>query len=1156
VESKGGRDVAGRKLGEFVLREQIGEGGYGAVHRGEQPLLKRDVVVKVLHERRQRDDIAQARFMREAQMASQLDHPYAAHIYAFGIEPDDGLRWIAMELVHGVTLDEWLRDRGPLTLEEFVPFFECVADVVQAAHERGIVHRDLKPANIMVIERRGRMTPKLLDFGIAKLSGEAVLDLQEGSPDAPAHENGEHADGSRPDSGVTRTDPAAKAARLTPHGAGMGSSAYMSPEQWDSARDVGPASDIYALGVLAYESLTGRVPFGAASEYEYHRLRENEQVPPIGGDLSSDLDRVFRRALASSPDARYSSALDLASELRSVLRASERELLRTSAQQWDDKSRAPGLLWGGDVLAELDRWRRRAPAGALSALECSFVAASHRRARRFAWYRRLGAGLAVAVVVGAFQYRAAMQTRLAQGVTDATITRAELEQGRAALLHSEPEAALHLGKAYDRGDHSASTAFMLARALQPQMSEQARFSSSFGRMWSATFSPDGRQVVTTDDQEAVVWDARTYQPLVRLPHGSEVYQAVYSSDGTRLVTAAQDAIRVWQVHSGSLVRELKQRRTDGKPEDYYIAAVSPDGRSISAIDAAGSLTHVWDLATGALLAELPSQSMEYPGVAYSSDGLWLATSGGDDVRIFNTSTWDLAITIPGPNIRRFAFDPTGPRLIAGSFTGDVSVWAVPGGVRIRHLRELGEPVDAVAFSPDGRLVATAGRSGTEQIWRVASGALDSQFTASRGKIRAVEFDRTSKLVLAAGYDGTVVVVDVALGTPVTTLEGAQNVIASAHFDPSSRRIIGASWDGTARVWDATPAYRRWTTSPKPGECGLVTSAEQDRRFIAVGCKEQPTRVWDTARDELLAELPAVTRVDGDFASAFPAVSAAGDRAAIARGNTVEVYELPGGRLIHTITHHAQVNVVRFAANGRDIVSGGIDGSLLVSRANGAVLVLPTAAGGIDAAELLDDGRIIATDARRRLRIYDREGRVLVDRPVPCRVMSLRFEGLRAVAIPLFTEKVAPPLLLDVENYRLVSPLAGHVGRVYSARWVAGGRILTAGGDGTARLWNGSTGQLLRTYRGSSRFLSDAILSPGELVIASGADGILRFWDTSTEQQLWTLSAHKSPVVGLHLEGADIVTRELTGEISRWTLPPAAQVIEACWQRKRCVIVPR
>jgi WD40 repeat protein len=233
-----------------------------------------------------------------------------------------------------------------------------------------------------------------------------------------------------------------------------------------------------------------------------------------------------------------------------------------------------------------------------------------------------------------------------------------------------------------------------------------------------------------------------------------------------------------------------------------------DGKLVAAIDTKGEVAHVWDAGTGAPVAEIRNDASEFPALAFSADGRWLATTGGNDVRVFDARTRAHAIPIHGPGIRRLAFDPTGPRLITGAATGDVAIWAIPSGGRLRHLREIGDPIDAVAFSPDGQLVVAACRDGAQQVWHAASGKLQSQFNPRHSKIRAVEFDRTSKLVLAAGADGTVVVADVALGMPVTVLEGPRSVVWVAHFDPSSRRVVGASLDGTARVWDATSPYRR------------------------------------------------------------------------------------------------------------------------------------------------------------------------------------------------------------------------------------------------------------------------------------------------------------------------------------------------------------
>jgi WD40 repeat protein/serine/threonine protein kinase len=1423
-------DLSGRRIGEFVIRERIGEGGFGAVYRCEQPLLGREAVIKILHPERRLSPDALLRFLREAQLASRLDHPYAAHIYGFGIEEIDKLLWIAMERVQGVTLADWLTAHGPMPLAQFVPFFERIAVVVQTAHERGIVHRDLKPSNVMVLDLAGELLPKLLDFGVAKrLEGSAPL---EGMPDIdfrsllaagylPERRLAELEAGKSTVTGPGAGDK--PDSNLTPRSHTVGSPAYISPEQWNNAVEVWPAADLYALAVVAFEALTGRRPFEAATMAEYAELHCRGEIPPLGDRFAPALDRMFQRALAKRPDDRWGTALELAGALRAAsgtgttrsdlpridqdvrdawlseapqplaesiaaldnarnayqarelaeglartllryllamtlamnarvpedpgdpvllelvralhrreLSAAERirllrllvrrltsqrrahpmpellelltpdpdgadgldpilalyaatgqavtedavrlqlmrllpeltrllrktrfvldyvlvvsqrdaaerwmgrrssqraamnvsngelvdghptlldregrvcvdlwplaqvmdsedgagpelflydgqghhgarmlaassgierddstahdwiarhvlaeieartrihEQIRIAAHQWQDRARPDDLLWRGEVLADLERWTRHTSQASLSDLETSFIAASRRAARRRRWIRRLLVALAIGGVVTAIEYHAVSQTRMAEQI-------AAVEQGRQALLHDEyAEAQLHLTEAYQRGDHSPATSFMLARALQPSRAEQARFAANTGHMWSAAFSPNGQQIVTTDDKAAQVWDAQTHQLMFTLQHGDAVYCAVYSADGARLITASGDGfVRVWDATTGTLALELKP---DDKPLRYYAAAISPDSKLIAAIDTTGTVVDVWDAADGTLLAELRNDASGFPSISFSPTGRWLATSGGDDVRVFDTGTWSKALTISGPRIRALSFDPTGLRLATGSATGDASIWEVPSGRRTRHFREIGEPITAVAFSPDGQFIATGGGDGAEQVWQAASGALQSQLNVLRSKITSIEFAPTSKLVVAAGTNGTVVVADAAFGMPVTTLEGLGGVVKVAHFDPTSRRVVSANWDGTVQVWDATPPYHRWSSPPVSDDCGFVSALEPDRRFVAIGCWDINTRVWDTARDELLAELPSVTPVDGDFDSAFPAVSSAGDRAAIARGNTVELYELPGGRLLRTIKHAAAVNAVAFSPVGRDLVSGATDGSLLVTRDTREPLALPTFPGGIDVAGILPDARVVAADARRRLRVFDSEsGAVLADLEVPTRVRLLRTspDGLHLITVPSLTGKAAPPVLWDLRQYRLVSRLEGHVGFAYSARFVSGGHdIITAGTDGTARRWDGHTGLLRQTYRGGSRFLADATLTAdGSMLVAGDGDGLLRFWDM-TGHPLWKLQAHKSHTVGIHVEGDDLVTRGFGGDISRWRIPRSESAIEA------------
>lgn len=390
-------DLIGRSLGEFIIREQIGEGGHAVVYRCEQPVLKREAVIKVLHRRRRRNDSAQERFLREAQLASSLDHPDAAHVYAFGAE-EDGALWIAMELVQGVDLGRWLKTHGPMSLAQFVPFFERITDVVHAAHERKIVHRDLKPSNVMVIERAGRLFPKLLDFGIAKASTEvapAVPEVVRAS--APTAMMTARLRGTR-SAQHTRTDSTSDVRRLTRSGSRMGSAPYMSPEQWSNTRDVGPAADVYSLGILAYEALTGRTPFVAESADGYYWQHLSAEVPGLGSDFSPALDRVIQRALAKKPEARHANVLELASALRAALRAQPREQLRSLAQVWEDRARSPALLLKGRDL-------QRAPTGVTSDIERAFVAASQRHAARSLLIRRCLAVSAAAIVLGAVWYR-------------------------------------------------------------------------------------------------------------------------------------------------------------------------------------------------------------------------------------------------------------------------------------------------------------------------------------------------------------------------------------------------------------------------------------------------------------------------------------------------------------------------------------------------------------------------------------------------------------------------------------------------------------------------------------------------------------------------------------------------------------------------------
>ncbi len=272
-------DLSGRMLGQYHLLEQIGVGGMAQVYRATDS-AGQQVAVKILHPHLTADQGFVDRFGREAFAAASLDHPHIIRLLGHGVE--DGLSYLALELVEGPSLKSLLAGReGPLAAEEAVTLVCAVADALAHAHSRGVVHRDIKPANILL--RGGRLDdPVLSDFGVARMV-EATLDTAAGSL--------------------------------------LGTPTYMAPEQ-GQGQPGDERSDIYALGVILYELLTGRPPFEADSPYALILRHIHTPPPPprsLRPDLPPALEAVLLRALAKEPAGRYASAADFAAALRASL---------------------------------------------------------------------------------------------------------------------------------------------------------------------------------------------------------------------------------------------------------------------------------------------------------------------------------------------------------------------------------------------------------------------------------------------------------------------------------------------------------------------------------------------------------------------------------------------------------------------------------------------------------------------------------------------------------------------------------------------------------------------------------------------------------------------------------------------------------------------
>ena len=281
-----GKEVAG----QFRIVEKIGKGGMGAVYKAEQPEMNRYVAIKILHSRYlSRSDLV-SRFRREARAMSQLSHPNTARVYLYG-QLDDGACYFVMEHLVGRNLAQIVRAEGAMEPERAVRIMSQVCGALEEAHQAGIIHRDLKPENIFVTTQGGiRDFPKVLDFGLAKVTERQM----------------------RPGSMV-----------LTQQGMVFGTPEFMSPEQ-AHGKTLDARSDIYSLGIILYELLTGKLPFDAKQPIEFIQLHVDATPIPLSqrrpdADFPPGLEGAVLTALAKKPEDRYASAAEFAAALEGVL---------------------------------------------------------------------------------------------------------------------------------------------------------------------------------------------------------------------------------------------------------------------------------------------------------------------------------------------------------------------------------------------------------------------------------------------------------------------------------------------------------------------------------------------------------------------------------------------------------------------------------------------------------------------------------------------------------------------------------------------------------------------------------------------------------------------------------------------------------------------
>ena len=1005
---------AGGTVGPYKLVEVIGEGGMGTVWLAQQQEpVKRLVALKVIKAGMDSRSVL-ARFEAERQALALMDHPNIARVFDGGATPA-GRPFFVMELVKGVPITRFCDERR-LTPRERLELFVPVCQAVQHAHQKGVIHRDIKPSNVLVTLYDGRPVPKVIDFGIAKAAGQPLTE---------------------------RT-------LITGLGAVVGTPEHMSPEQAElNQLDVDTRSDVYSLGVLLYELLTGtplqRKRVKEAALLEVLRLVREEE-PPRPSTRLSTTDELPSIAANRGVEPRRLSGLVRGDLDWIVMKALEKD----RGRRYDT---ATGLA------ADVQRYLSDEPV-----LACPPSAAY--RLRKFA-RRNRGPVLAAAAVLLALVAGVVGTTR---GLVEARHQRDQADRARRdqADLLRETEWRLYatqVGLALQAWEgNSPLLALHHLKSCNPDL-RGWEYDHLFTRFHShqrtypvdadhVRYSPDGTRLAGgRAGGNVTVWDAATGRIAWTHAATKSVNGVAWSPDGRHVATASEDgSVTVWDVAAGAPAGAFR-----GHTRAARCVAWSPDGRR-AASGGVDRVVRVWDPTTGAEIRTFPGLAGRVNGLAWSPDGRLLGCGGDNGVWVWAQDRWGVAQELPG------------------------------------HTAQ----VTGVAFSPDGTRLASAGGDRTVRVWDPAAGRLVRTIGGAAGAVRDVAFNPAGTRLAAGGDDGTVTVWDAATGREVRTLRGHAQALLTVAWHPDGTRLATASADGTVKVWDPVRAAGHETRSLQ-GVSGAVSSVaiSPDGTRIFGGESTGPVVVvWDAATGHqvrcLLGHKGSVTGV---------AVSPDGTHVATSNADgTVKVWDAATGAETRTFRGHGdRVYCVAFGPGGRAVASGGADTGVRVwDPATGAEqCTLRGHTAAVTAVAFRPDGgRLAAAGYDHTVRVWDpatgAEEHTLRGHTGPVGAVAWTPDGTRLVT----GSEDGTVTVWDAAAGREVRTLRGHGGPV---RGVAvspdGTRIATGSDDKTVKLWDAATGHETLTLPGHTREVVQVAWGPGgRRLLSGGADGTVRVWE--------------------------------------------------------------